>query len=769
MIYILRRIIVLLAVLFIAVGSVSAAAKQNVYVLVTFKNLPIGALKNSADKDFVRFLNNSAVGLMNNRTAGISNFSNSAATISAGDRSAVSNTKTIDSIFGKNIQDSLISLSKDDYLASGTSVAVSEPFYGYSAIDLYTRYTNEMPPKDAQFLNINIAQLRRVESTFNYGSNIGFLGDMLKENNIDVYTYGNSDFQGTIFRPSFLIAMDSKGAIYGDENILNVQSSIVEDLAYPLGKKINSDFILDSISKNINKKGDKFIIVEYGDFFRLAMENNFYSTESYNTSRDKIRNDFFDFAVGLDHILKQNKKISYKMTLLSLDLDYQNNALLPVVMTSDSIAGNTLLTSSTTKRPGFISNIDITKDILNQFLIKNTASGFAPVAKYTKGVAVSILSKQYNQIKNNYNARAGIIVSFVALAGIAALVLTSLIAFYKNAFRFLVLQEIFKGLAIFLMLFPLGLLLSPLCGIYSLFKILTFAIVFSSGILIILKYILHFDNTKTIFIVCFMTSLCIIIDTSTGCYLAMRSVLSYDSMIGARFYGLGNEYCGILIATTMMFCYILWDKYTSKKWCPWLVGFVFAVVIAVIGHPGLGTNFGGMLAAVAGMGFAFLYSLNLKYDLRFFLWLAFVFIMLTIVTIVINMFMPSGSETHIGRAFEGLMNGDTSMFTDTVIRKVNMNITLMTVSRWIFVLISCLVFLVIILFNPMGVTQKLFQKHRILNAGFCGLIVGLIVGFIFNDSGVVMMATGILYITFALAILCLDLLKIFYHNQTNNN
>ena len=64
---------------------------------------------------------------------------------------------------------------------------------------------------------------------------------------------------------------------------------------------------------------------------------------------------------------------------------------------------------------------------------------------------------------------------------------------------------------------------------------------------------LHLANYyKAFLFVSFTTLLALNVDLLTGATMIKSSVLGYDPMAGARYYGVGNEYMGVMIGCSIL-------------------------------------------------------------------------------------------------------------------------------------------------------------------------------------------------------------------------
>src|SRR5207249_11109 len=88
----------------------------------------------------------------------------------------------------------------------------------------------------------------------------------------------------------------------------------------------------------------------------------------------------------------------------------------------------------------------------------------------------------------------------------------------------------------------------------------------------------------------------LLVDLGTGQRLIQNAWMSYSIIEGARFYGIGNEYAGALLAAALLLPLFipLAERYP-------LAAAVIQLLVAVfIGAPSLGANVGGSLLAFAG-------------------------------------------------------------------------------------------------------------------------------------------------------------------------
>ena len=242
------------------------------------------------------------------------------------------------------------------------------------------------------------------------------------------------------------------------------------------------------------------------------------------------------------------------------------------------------------------------------------------------------------------------------------------------------------------------------------------------------------------------TSVLIVADLLSGAEQMKVSVLGYDPVSGARYYGLGNEYMGVLVGSSVLAftaMITLWSRH-RRLLLP-LTGAYFLGGVLLIVSPGGGANFGGMVTALT----AYLVTLVLLGQIRP-SWFSVAVVLLLIVIIavsalLINLWLPQTDQSHLGRTVALFRQDGWQVIQDVISRKAEMNSRLFRYSLWSRAFLVFLVMLAVLFYRPRGILQDIQRRFPHLSAGFWGIIAGSVAAFLFNDSGVVAAATTLLY------------------------
>ncbi len=651
-------------------------------------------------------IKNGAIGLMNTRTSTRANTYKAYATIGAGTR------------------------------AEATSDSLSFTVIDHEALEIYNRRSGLTLLQNG-IVNINIAKLWKQNETGEYGAIPGSLGQSLQRIGVKTAVISNSDTDETRIRLGPAIAMDHNGYInYGeiDDNILE------KDPSYPFGIKSNYKNILDSF-KNYYEKSD-FIVVDLGDVSRLERYKDNLTHEQYINLKLKTLNDINLFTEALLNSIDLNNSRIFMFSPYPSSKDITSGRnLSPVLVYGEGVSSG-LLYSDTTRRAGIVGNIDIAPSILQYF---DTDSPY-------------IQGKVFNFVRfnDNYNFLVSLEEQVVKTSNYRYPVLSSFASFEilisVLSLTILLFREKFKpGVIIFItivllctMIIPLVLLIIPLFKVTNLVHIF-FIIILAVLLFSILarKFLKELD---AIIFISGLTTIFILIDLVFNANLMKASLLGYDPIIGARYYGLGNEYMGVLIGSTIVFTTALLDRYQVNRKSSL---FIFFVTIFIIGLPKFGANVGGTITAVSAFSFTALRLYKVKISLKQIIFIGLMVFAVVFIMAFVDLKLIK-SQSHLAGAIKGIIEGGPSVVLLILKRKISMNLRLIRVTIWSKVLITTIGILGILLYRPVKMIKKLVACYPNITIGWTGIVVGCVVTFAVNDSGIVAAATSIIFLATSL-------------------
>lgn len=694
-----------------------AACAREIAVMVTLEGVSIHQLASWQIPEIDRLVESGAVGLMNNKSDGTQVFENNAVTISAGTRST-----------GREF--------------SELGFNASEVVDGETARRIFELNTGIKVPPTA-VVHTGIAAIMQLNAAKRYEVIPGLLGTQLQDAGVSVAVYGNSDQDKTFSRNAVVIAMNWQGWVeIGDVG----PNTTIVDQDRPFGMRTNYEYLLQSI-KGLPDKS--FAVVEAGDGRRIDAWKPYLLPARYEQFKRITAQECAHFLVEVDEHLKatcDRYLLLFVVTAQAPDPLARGDRLTPLVLTGTEISPG-LLTSNTTRRPGLIANLDLAPTVSEFFEVTPHPSMLGrPIRSAPNSDPVAFLTEINDRMVATFNARTPVLTGYVGFMALSVLLTILSVVLHGRPNRWLPNSFYLRVLFISLILVPLALLIAPGFGIYPTGQ----GVGFTAGVSLMLSYALNrwIREPRLIFgLAGILVAGTICADLLFGQTLLRKSMMSYDPIAGLRLYGIGNECSGVLIGATLLGLYSIFDyKRNLRRFHLVIGGFICAGVIFMLGAPTLGTNFGGMIAALAGFSFALLKTSQRVTLRNAALWIGMGAVILFIVLMAANMMIEPEKQSHIGRAFEQAKGSNGTVLMDIAVRKWSMNLRLMRYSVWTFVLLSVIIGLAVLFWRPVGILKDILRKHPLMNAGFMGILAGVIVAMVTNDSGIAMAATGSMYL-----------------------
>jgi hypothetical protein len=438
---------------------------------------------------------------------------------------------------------------------------------------------------------------------------------------------------------------------------------------------------------------------------------------------------------ALDRALSLSRSVSRerdKLIVASPLPGPDRRRLAPVLFWGRGWEGRTL-TSATTHTSGLIANIDLAPTILDCFHLEAPVEmGGRPVRPVPVRSLASLEAYAREARVNERALLATIIVwgAYAFLAGVLAVVsLTQRVsAGWLGAAR--------AGLP-FLAAVPLAMLIAAGYFFHSAAALV--AVIAAAALAIGLACALLGRVAPPLCWMFGLTTVAILADILFGGRRLALSLLSDFPVTGMRFYGIGNEYMGVLIGAGLLVVPWAWqqrgrDRLDLPGWL--LAMTLWGVMVFALGWPGLGANFGGALGALVGV----LATARLCASGRFRWWDALLALAAVIAAAVllfwIDAHRPAGAQTHLAGLLRGV-RGDPGLFLEVVRRKIGMGIRLLTAVPFVATLVAVAPVLYL-WYHAAGARSLAALKQRpLLAAGIGGTLIGAVAALLMNDSGVV--------------------------------
>ncbi|GAB3483789.1 hypothetical protein [Nocardiopsis coralliicola] len=244
-----------------------------------------------------------------------------------------------------------------------------------------------------------------------------------------------------------------------------------------------------------------------------------------------------------------------------------------------------------------------------------------------------------------------------------------------------------------------------------------------------------------------VTTAVLFADMCTGAHLQLNSPTGYTPIVAGRFYGLGNIAFAAFATGMLMFvaglAHALISRGRRRSAVLWAAGIGLATTV-VIGTPGLGTDFGGLIAIVPGLTVTVLMIAGARVTLLRLGGVCLAGAAVLALVCYLDYLRPQAEQSHFGLFAEQVVRGEAGA---VVARKLGA--MLGTLGNWQLTLLAAcaLVFLFAVLNNPtdwrMGALQRTYEYAPTLRAGVTGSLVTALAGFAANDSGIAIPAIAL--------------------------
>ena len=394
-----------------------------------------------------------------------------------------------------------------------------------------------------------------------------------------------------------------------------------------------------------------------------------------------------------------------------------------------------LLTSGTTRTDGLITNMDVAPTILSHASLSVPSFVIGrPAEVIASPNPIERLRRMEKVVTQEYRIRIPVLAAIGVLAILAATMMEITGGRRKELYGFIFL---------FLLSLPASLLIADGFRIIGVGAYLT-ALLVTAGVVMALSWVISRPaKLSPLPVLHGMTALLILGDVFTGSRLIQGSMLTCNPIVGLRYYGLGNEYMGLLVASALLFPLLMWKS--KRMTIPVLIW--FAGVTLVIGYPGFGANAGGFLTAVGTFGIAWIVLSGVRFRTGH----AFALILLALLGIGVLFSLDIGSRaSHFGRSMALARIYGWQWLGYFIGGKLLMHLGILKTPQVQYTILASIPFFVL---YGRRMKSETVKSGLLESVGFPAIIGGMIVAFLFNDSGIV--PAGLMIAVYMVSILYL--------------
>lgn len=230
-----------------------------------------------------------------------------------------------------------------------------------------------------------------------------------------------------------------------------------------------------------------------------------------------------------------------------------------------------------------------------------------------------------------------------------------------------------------------------------------------------------------------LTVLVVVSDLLMGGRLIARSPLSGFPVSGIRFYGVGNEYLGVLIGMGIVAPLAFEERLARYRWAQ---AGLFLGLLLLIGSPRYGANFGGALAGAAGFAATLALAVRPQRPLQALLLAGAALLLAGAGVLVWDALRPAVERTHIGEFARAAWTGGWSAAAPVLRRKAAMDLRILTSGFAVVPIVAAAPFVGLWYRGAGRWVSALLARRPELRAVTGGSLVGAWTALFLKDSGV---------------------------------
>jgi hypothetical protein len=579
----------------------------------------------------------------------------------------------------------------------------------------------------------------------------GALGDALATAGLDTAVVSNadsvtSDGSPVAYRPAALAAVDGAGAV--DTGTVAPEDLLAADPSEPYGLRADVDGYLDATTGALERSS--FVVVDLGDTNRAAWHRRVASRDAAEGARQRA------LARVDDYLARLVPDLDPGTLLLVVGVRPPTGEwdLTPTVAYGAGVVPGSLHSPST-KREGLVTLTDIAPTVLDALGV-DTPGGMVghPLRYRTEPFDTDGLRRLNDLAVSREDVYYPMALTFICvqvLAYVFAVVVLSQGAGGATrrtgrALRLLVLTFAAWPLATFV---ERGIPGIERAGAAR--QLLVW--VLAAGVALAASRVRRHPLAPLSWIAG-STAALLIVDVATGANLQMASVLGYSPHTAARYEGFGNTAFAVLAACAVVLAAAHVAYAPRRREAIVTAGALLAVVLLADVWPTLGADVGGILTMVPVFGLLMVALSGRAVSWRTVGLFAGATLLVLAAVTTVDLLRPEDARSHLGRFVAGAFAGDGTFLT-TIERKWSTNLRLFGRTVWTWMVPLTAAFVLYVLVVARG-WQRLLPAGSALRAGVVGTIMAGLLGWLVNDSGVVVSGLVFVFVGPYLTLLALD-------------
>ncbi|MFH1150723.1 MAG: hypothetical protein V1748_09665 [Actinomycetota bacterium] len=641
---------------------------------------------------------------------------------------------------------------------------------------LFEDITGVAPP-GGSVVNLAIEQINAASSGIESTSTAGRLGQSLVEAGRETYVCGNSDYElsfpgfdaggtgvnpvgvadsrgpGRVFqRQVSCIAMDERGITPGDVSTRRPPPAMDDTggTAY-LAELVPT--ALDGLARS------EFVVVETGETSRVEQLAGWLPEDMLEARRrealERCDGALGDLLAGVD--LEKDLVVVCAPTPTGAMVE-KNDLFTPLLVAGPGFAPGSLLYSPSTRRPGLVTNFDVAPTVLDSLhaaipeMMEGAPAGSVPAGGRDRLAELEALRDRvvfYSSLRHVF-LDLFVYLLIALLIGITVLLIVSPSAVANHLMFWLSCLFCFLWAPVVFVVTAIGGARSA-TGLALLVVALDLVLGFGTAFAALLLGGRRRETALTsggagrwryvpaaTAIVLASSVIAVGLDPLLGSPMMPFSPFGSTLAGAGRYYGIGNVYSGIILGAAIVLACLAPD--VLQRWIRSRGKVTIAAVCIILpalfflGSSRLGANVGGLMAGLAG-GFATIYRLRREDGrLKRLAVTAALFAAFLVIFLLSEALIP-GPASHGTRLVSRVQAGGFNQFWSLAARKLALDWELLWTSVWRLLFLTSII-LGLAWFRRPPVFGTVCGRHRFMGAALAGLIVTMVAGIAFNDTGI---------------------------------
>ncbi len=640
--------------------------------------------------------------------------------------------------------------------------SLDERFEGGSAAEGYRRIMGQ-GAGDAAIGFLGLPMTQRFNDELSFEVILGTLGQAIEDAGGSTAAVGNSDAgapPGPVYervRPAALAAMDTMGLVrFGDVSA----RMLTEDPNAPYGVTTDASAVrsaLQEIGRRTRGSAKPHLtVIDPGDTYRATRIAPVVADTVAEAHRLRALEVVDAVVAEVESVKGPDDVVIVASQIPGTDTG-SIEGLGPVIVTGSGWSG--YLSSSSTHRMGIVTNLDLTATILDVLGIEppvnvvgnpmessRTALSLAGRIDYLERLTATAVAVEDAKTPI-INA---VIIGITLILFVSTLVLLRMRQWSdKVARRWSV---VLRSLMLVVLAIPLASWL-----MFAVFRWpvttsqvhLTFLVVTVVLVGIALWLQSRGRLRVPVAFLSLLTALVVIVEQWFGAPLSYNSFFGYSPLLGARFYGMGNEAAAALLGSSLVGLAYVFDEWPKSRFTAigrkWGLPVLAIVAIGTAAAPFFGANVGVLAWGIVGYGLAWAQMNGHPLGWRTILVGLLLLVVLLVAFSAIDL-SGGGQQTHLARALSSAQRGGATQLWTIVMRKAQTNLRVLSRTNWILVLAAVLAFLGFMRWRPQGDFGETLAENPHYAAAMSACLVAGLAAFFTEDSGIVIPAIMLLWV-----------------------